>query len=99
MSEDYVSLVGDIMYPRKEFGPYGYIPDKARVSALSILQSVQSLHQHMHACMQFPMDRINTLGFLLSPIRKPTVIGIVIFTCSDSSSDNASRQKNGVHMR
>lgn len=32
MNDDYVNLVGDIMYPRTELGPYGYDPQKGRVS-------------------------------------------------------------------
>ena len=32
MAEDYVNLVGDMMYPKVGFGPYGYDTAKVRSS-------------------------------------------------------------------
>lgn len=52
MTEDYVNLVGDLMYPKTLFGPYGFDPTKGR----------------------FPVERISTLGYLTSALRRPTVI-------------------------
>lgn len=51
MTEDYVNLVGDLMYPKLQYGPYGYIAEEGR----------------------FPVERITTLGYLLNPLRRPTV--------------------------
>lgn len=31
MTEDYVNVVGDLMYPKTTFGPYGYAPENGRV--------------------------------------------------------------------
>lgn len=31
MNEDYINFVGDLMYPKIVFGPYGYNPEKKRV--------------------------------------------------------------------
>mmetsp|Transcript_81 Transcript_81/g.110 ORF Transcript_81/g.110 Transcript_81/m.110 type:complete len:186 (+) Transcript_81:84-641(+) len=52
VTEDYVNVVGEIMYPKQKLGPYGYDAEKGR----------------------FPIDRVNTLGWLLCPLRKPTVV-------------------------
>ena len=52
MTEDYVNLVGDLMYPKTLFGPQGYDVAENRN----------------------PIERITTLGYLISPIRKITVI-------------------------
>jgi len=30
MAEDYVNLVGELMYPKQTFGPYGHRPEEAR---------------------------------------------------------------------
>jgi hypothetical protein len=30
--EDYVNFVGDMMYPKTKLGPYGFEPEKGRVS-------------------------------------------------------------------
>ena len=51
MMEDYVNLVGDLMYPNITIGPYGYDPSENR----------------------FPLDKVPTLGYLLNPLRRPTV--------------------------
>ena len=52
MTEDYVNLVGDLMYPKTLFGPQGYDISENRN----------------------PIERITSLGYLISPIRKITVI-------------------------
>ena len=31
MTEDYVNFVGDLMYPKKKFGTFGYNSDKLKV--------------------------------------------------------------------
>ena len=31
MTEDYVNFVGDLMYPKKKFGTFGYNADKLKV--------------------------------------------------------------------
>ena len=49
--EDYVNLVGDMMYPKLVYPAYGYDSNKSR----------------------FPFERITTLGYLLNPVRRPTV--------------------------
>mmetsp|Transcript_29598 Transcript_29598/g.28326 ORF Transcript_29598/g.28326 Transcript_29598/m.28326 type:complete len:189 (+) Transcript_29598:238-804(+) len=52
ITEDYVNFVGNVMYTKKQFGPYGFNPEKCR----------------------FPIERITSLGFLLSPLRRPTIM-------------------------
>jgi len=52
ITEEYVNFVGEIMYPKKVFGPYGHHPEKNR----------------------FPVERMTTLGFLLNPLRRRTVL-------------------------
>jgi hypothetical protein len=36
-NEVYVNLVSEMMYPKAEFGPYGYSPEENRVSACRCL--------------------------------------------------------------
>lgn len=52
MAEDYVNLVGDLMYPKVSFGPYGYDMAKGEI----------------------PLERPNTLGVLMCPARRRTVM-------------------------
>lgn len=52
MAEDYVNLVGDLMYPKVSYGPYGYDLSQGEI----------------------PLERPNTLGVLLCPARRPTVM-------------------------
>jgi len=52
MAEDYVNLVGDLMYPKVSFGPYGYDTVKGEI----------------------PLERPNTLGALMCPVRRRTVM-------------------------
>ena len=52
IAEEYINFVGDIMYPKKTFGAYGFHPEKTR----------------------FPVERMTTLGYLLSPLRRRTVL-------------------------
>ena len=52
MVEDYTNFVGDLMYPKNVFGPYGSAPEQGR----------------------FPISRVNTLGYLTSALRRPTVL-------------------------
>ena len=35
-TEDYVNFVGDIIYPKKIYGPYGFHADKLRVIILVV---------------------------------------------------------------
>lgn len=49
MTDDYLDLVGDIMYPKCSYDTF---PEEQKL----------------------PFDRINTLGYLLNPIRHRTVI-------------------------
>ena len=35
ITEDYVNIIGEIMYPKQTFGPYGYDAENGRVSVLS----------------------------------------------------------------
>lgn len=51
-AEDYINLVGDIMYPSTTFSPFGDNSSKKEI----------------------PLARITTLGYLLSPLRRPTTI-------------------------
>ena len=34
MTEDYINFVGELMYPKFEFGSYGMDPERGRVSWL-----------------------------------------------------------------
>jgi hypothetical protein len=52
MIEDYTNFVGELMYPKTVFGPYGSVPEEGR----------------------FCLSRINTLGYLTSALRRPTVL-------------------------
>lgn len=52
MTEDYTNFVGELMYPKTIFGPYGT----------------------SHGESRFPVSRLNTLGYLISPLRRPTVL-------------------------
>ncbi|GAB5034190.1 myb dna binding protein transcription factor-like protein [Nannochloropsis oceanica] len=52
MAEDYINLVGDLMYPKVGFGPYGYDAVKGEI----------------------PLERPNTLGAIMCPVRRRTVI-------------------------
>ncbi len=40
MNEDYVNLVGNLMYPQQCLGPYGYKPEKGRVSINGIISKM-----------------------------------------------------------
>ena len=52
MAEDYVDMVGKMMYPSTKLRPYGY-DIKNR---------------------EYPLERISVLGFLKSPLRRPTIV-------------------------
>lgn len=52
MTDIYVNLVGEMMYPKTTYGLYGYAPEDGR----------------------FPIEKVNTLGYLLNPLRKRSVI-------------------------
>ena len=52
MTEDYVGFVGTMMYPGRQFRPYGF--DRQN--------------------LQYPLDGVSPLGYLKSPLRRPTVI-------------------------
>ena len=52
MAEDYVNMVGKMMYPSTKLRPYGY-DIKNR---------------------EYPLERISVLGFLKSPLRRPTIM-------------------------
>jgi len=52
MAEDYISMVGNLMYPGGQQGPFGFDP------------SIGS----------FPMERTTTLGYLTSPLRRPSIV-------------------------
>lgn len=43
MTEDYVNLVGDMMYPKVGFGAYGYDTDKARSERSAGLQRTEPI--------------------------------------------------------
>ena len=53
-TEDYVNFVGDVMYPKKIYGPYGFHADKLRVTTiiddffafLQLLEQAFLLHNH-----------------------------------------------------
>jgi hypothetical protein len=51
MTEEYINLVGNLMYPKTTF-KYGYDITKN----------------------ELPISRVTTLGFLLNPVRRPTII-------------------------
>ncbi len=36
ITEDYVNVVGEIMYPKQTFGPYGFNAEVGRVSVLFV---------------------------------------------------------------
>jgi len=52
MTEDYVGLVGRMMYPSTKLRRYGYDYSKR----------------------EYPLEGISVLGFMKSPLRRPTVI-------------------------
>mmetsp|Transcript_6440 Transcript_6440/g.10540 ORF Transcript_6440/g.10540 Transcript_6440/m.10540 type:complete len:197 (-) Transcript_6440:115-705(-) len=52
MHEDYVNLVGDIMYPKSTFHYADANPAEGK----------------------YPLDKINTLGYLVNPLRKRSVL-------------------------
>lgn len=52
INEDYVNLVGDIMYPKSKFHYSSTNPPEGK----------------------FPLGKINTLGYLLCPLRKRSVL-------------------------
>jgi hypothetical protein len=52
MAEEYVDLVGSMMYPATRFRPYGFNPQKR----------------------EYPLEGISLLGFMKSPLRRPTII-------------------------
>lgn len=52
MAEDYVNLVGNMMYPATKFRSYGYDTSQR----------------------EYPLEGISALGYLTSPLRRPTII-------------------------
>jgi hypothetical protein len=72
-NEVYVNLVSEMMYPKAEFGPYGYSPEENRVSA-GLCFVVISL-RIIVSFTQYPFEKISTLGYLLNPLRNRTVFG------------------------
>lgn len=52
LTEDYVNIVGELMYPKTLFGPYGFSSSEGR----------------------FPLERITALGYLMSPLRRQSVV-------------------------
>lgn len=82
MNEKYVEFVGGMMYPKSTTGPFGFQLDKGRVSLdhLHVRPTCQSLYfpsrlflTRLH--FQSPTERVNTLGYLLSPLRTASVMG------------------------
>jgi hypothetical protein len=75
MTDIYVNLVGEMMYPKTTYGLYGYAPEDGRVS-LFRFASHFLLYKYVY---QFPIEKVNTLGYLLNPLRKRSVIGTLRF--------------------
>ena len=76
ITEDYVNIVGEIMYPKQTFGPYGYDAESGRVSiSVFLLGACSSQIYSLFRIVQFPVEKMSSLGWLLCPLRKPTVIG------------------------
>lgn len=75
ITEDYVNIVGELMYPKQPVGPYGFDSENGRVRIRCYVALLTTLVTFVDELQQFPADRMNTLGWLLCPLRKPTVIG------------------------
>lgn len=85
MHEDYVNLVGDIMYPKSTFHYVDSNPAEGKVSCVVVNYTTveDRLFErfstkeifYIYYCVQFPLDKINTLGYLLNPLRKRSVLG------------------------
>jgi hypothetical protein len=77
MTNDYVDLVGDIMYPKCSFENF---PEEQKVfTAFVLFFPLLSIE-----LPQLPYDKFSTLGYLLSPLRDPTVIGMSLQPASSS---------------
>lgn len=63
MAEDYVELAANMMmHPTNQLGPYGY-EDK-----------YQGNGENGRPRQQYPLELVSSLGYLKSPLRRPTVI-------------------------
>ncbi|CAB9501288.1 induction early response protein 1 [Seminavis robusta] len=67
VAEDYVELASNMMLNPIHLGPYGY-DDKTTVEHQSNGESVAAQPR------KYPLELISSLGFLKSPLRRPTVI-------------------------
>lgn len=87
MTEDYVNVVGDLMYPKKTYDQFGYIPSTASVATSSGGKSGTSAASSAAASAgsaagALPnssggiplLSRMNTLGYLTNPLRKKNAI-------------------------
>lgn len=58
MTEDYVNLVGDIMYPKVGFGAYGYDTDKARAErSMDLLAAYRTDSDALNVAFVLSNDR------------------------------------------
>jgi hypothetical protein len=108
MHEDYVNLVGDIMYPKSTFHYAESNPAEGKVRTMSMLYEFLSHWMLQYLCLQFPLEKINTLGYLVNPLRKRSVLGIYYAVRNAKSDHNLllyyyyfmlCTQKNGIRMK
>lgn len=52
ITEDYVNIIGEIMYPKQTFGPYGYDAENGRVRSYRNPNMVPS-NMYPHCSMDF----------------------------------------------
>lgn len=77
LNEIYVNLVAEMVYPKVEFSSYGFSPQQNRVSRKRHSTPI-SIKRQFH---QYPFDRVNTLGYLLNPLRNRSVLGELNVSC------------------
>ena len=74
ITEDYVNMVGDIMYPKKQYGPFGY--DDHTNTNTNGNTNTGSTNTGTGTCSgtgsngRMTLSRVNSLGFLTNPLRK-----------------------------
>lgn len=82
MTEDYVNVVGDLMYPKKTYDVYG--PDSSSATSSSSSSSGSTNNsssssgsgvkdtstENKVGCSGIPLSRVNTLGYLTNPLRR-----------------------------
>ena len=77
MAEDYVDLVSSMMlFPTTHLGPYGYSDNHHQGNGDSGAppSSTMARQQQQQRPKSYPLELISSLGFLKSPLRRPTII-------------------------